>query len=388
MARSGGAHPSFLGNCPHPAAAYGEPVVDASAGRASLARIERICSDERDAKVLRVRLLDEIRRVIAFGPYVWLLTDPDTTVGCAPLADVPGLHELARLIKFKYLTDVNRWTGLIADGPASRSLSATTEGDLSRSLVWQMVMRHYDITDVASTAFGDRYGCWGFLDLWRGPGSGPYTRGETDYLSAAAPTVTEALRRAQAATFDQAPVTQRRGTGPAVLLLDDELNVISQTAAAQDWLRVLVPPAGNERAIPAAVYNTAAQLLAVERGVDHHPASARVHLAQGFWVTLRAARLDDQGAPGRASIAVTLEDTSPGERLEVFTRSFGLSPREAELLGQLATGTDTRDLAARLYLSEHTIQDHLKSIFAKTATRNRRTLLSRALGSRADDDQP
>jgi len=27
------------------------------------------------------------------------------------------------------------------------------------------------------------------------------------------------------------------------------------------------------------------------------------------------------------------------------------------------------------------VQDHLKSIFAKTSTRNRRTLLSRALGT-------
>jgi DNA-binding CsgD family transcriptional regulator len=33
-----------------------------------------------------------------------------------------------------------------------------------------------------------------------------------------------------------------------------------------------------------------------------------------------------------------------------------------------------------MFVSEHTVQDHLKSIFSKTATRNRRTLLARALG--------
>jgi DNA-binding CsgD family transcriptional regulator len=31
-------------------------------------------------------------------------------------------------------------------------------------------------------------------------------------------------------------------------------------------------------------------------------------------------------------------------------------------------------------VSEHTVQDHLKSIFAKTGTRNRRTLLARLTG--------
>jgi DNA-binding CsgD family transcriptional regulator len=33
-----------------------------------------------------------------------------------------------------------------------------------------------------------------------------------------------------------------------------------------------------------------------------------------------------------------------------------------------------------MFLSEHTVQDHLKSVFAKTAAHNRRTLLARALG--------
>jgi hypothetical protein len=36
----------------------------------------------------------------------------------------------------------------------------------------------------------------------------------------------------------------------------------------------------------------------------------------------------------------------------------------------------TRDIARLMFLSEHTVQDHLKSIFAKTATRTRRTLLA------------
>jgi DNA-binding CsgD family transcriptional regulator len=34
-----------------------------------------------------------------------------------------------------------------------------------------------------------------------------------------------------------------------------------------------------------------------------------------------------------------------------------------------------------MFVSEHTVQDHFKSIFTKTATRNRRALLARALGT-------
>ena len=65
----------------------------------------------------------------------------------------------------------------------------------------------------------------------------------------------------------------------------------------------------------------------------------------------------------------------------MFARAYALSAREAELLGHLVTGNDTRDLARLMYLSPHTVQDHLKSIFHKTSMRNRRTLLARALGT-------
>jgi DNA-binding CsgD family transcriptional regulator len=113
----------------------------------------------------------------------------------------------------------------------------------------------------------------------------------------------------------------------------------------------------------------------VEAGVDDHSPLARVHLADGVWLTLRAARLGEAD-----EIAVTIERTSPGERLDLCSRACGLTSREAELLGHLATGADTRQTAESMFLSEHTVQDHLKAIFAKTGAPNRRALLARTTG--------
>jgi DNA-binding CsgD family transcriptional regulator len=115
--------------------------------------------------------------------------------------------------------------------------------------------------------------------------------------------------------------------------------------------------------------------------VDDHPPSARVHLASGVWLTLRAARIGEPVPSGERDIAITIESTSSAERMALFVRACGLTAREAELLGHLVTGSDTRHIAQRMFLSEHTVQDHLKSIFAKTQTRNRRALLARAVGS-------
>ncbi|MGH3711969.1 MAG: response regulator transcription factor [Micromonosporaceae bacterium] len=104
-------------------------------------------------------------------------------------------------------------------------------------------------------------------------------------------------------------------------------------------------------------------------------------LADGLWVMLRAARIGDADPVGEPNIAVTIEEASQTERATLFARAFGLSTRESELLMHLMAGSDTRELARRMFLSEHTVQDHLKSIFEKTSAHNRRILLSRALGT-------
>src|ERR1700722_13397420 len=79
-------------------------------------------------------------------------------------------------------------------------------------------------------------------------------------------------------------------------------------------------------------------------------------------------------------IAVTIEQTSPGDRVALFARAFGLSARESELVGHLARGADTADIARRVFLSEHTVQDHLKSIFAKASAPRGRARLALTLG--------
>lgn len=339
----------------------------------------RICESVADARSLRLSLLDEIRHVVRFDAYAWLLTDPETSVGCAPLADVPCLPELPRLIRLKYLTGVNRWTAL--DSAPVALLRDATDGDLGRSRVWREMLCEYDVGDVASTVFSDRFGCWGFLDLWRVGTEASFTPAEAAFLTEIVEPVTAALRCCQANTFTSGSARNGRRLGPVVLLLSPDLGVLAQTAETLEYLRRLVPPSGDGLPVPAGAYNVAAQLLAVEAGVDDSPPSARVHLADGRWVTLRAARVEDAPTPAARTIAVTIEDTEPAQRLDVFSRAFGLSLREGELLRHLATGMDTREVARHMYLSQHTVTDHLKAVFAKTSAHSRRELLSRALGT-------
>ena len=165
-----------------------------------------------------------------------------------------------------------------------------------------------------------------------------------------------------------------------MLVLTDDLQPVAQTPAADGHLRTLLPTAVDQAPIPAAAFHVAGQLLAREAGIDDNPPSARVHLRNGCWVTFRADRLAPS-PPSRDLIAVTAEATSPRERASIYARVIGLSGRESSVLGRLIVGASTQELAADLFVSPHTVQDHLKSIFRKAGTHSRRVLVARATGT-------
>lgn len=333
-----------------------------------LARVEDLCTAGLDERSLRIQLRDVVAAAIPHSSYVFLLTDPSTCVGASPIAAIEGLafDRLPELIGAKYLTTVNRWTTL----DRAATLVSATEGELERSLVWRRVQEPLGVSDVLSTAFRDRYGCWGFLDLWR-IGGATFDESETRLLSSIAPVITAGIRRSLSATFYEPTAPDR--LGPVVLLLGPDLSVRAQTSSSEPWLRLLNPRDGAPP-VPAQAYNVAAQLLAREQGFDDHEPRARAHLAAGRWVTLRASRLG-------TDIAVAIEDSSVVERRELFSLLNGFTEREAEVLGLLCAGLDNREIARRLVISEHTAHDHVRSLLARSGTHTRQSLISRVLGS-------
>ena len=310
-----------------------------------------------------------------FDAYAFLLTDPATTVGCSPLAEVPDVAALPALIRLKYLTPVNRWTALPTTGCAT--LQQATSGRPEQSPLWREHLADLGILDVLSVVFTDRFGMWGFLDLWRR--ATLFTDDDAATLVAARPVITSRLREAQAATFSVTGTVPRQ-RGPGALVLSPALAVRAQTPQTQDWLATLVPPEAGRGPVPASAYNVAAQLLATEAGVDDHLAQVRVHLGAGVWLTLRADRVAGPEPVEDRDILVTMEASSPMERRDLFSRCSSLTGREDQLLRHLAEGADTRTVAGLMGISEHTVQDHLKSVFTKTSTSSRRELLAKSLG--------
>lgn len=124
-------------------------------------------------------------------------------------------------------------------------------------------------------------------------------------------------------------------------------------------------------------------------------AEARVELAQllaaagegaeaGRQADLAAGRLQALGAPQRADHARALVNglASDATRTAVGTTSPGpLSAREAEVLGLVAGGLTNGEIAARLFLSEHTVHRHVSNILTKLGQPTRAAATAYAINS-------
>jgi len=107
--------------------------------------------------------------------------------------------------------------------------------------------------------------------------------------------------------------------------------------------------------------------------------------AQGFllknidsasWYTyLRAFALDE--VPMSKEIAFQILKEFPQNK-ETIEKNMPLSNRELEILKLVAIGLVNRDIAEKLYISEHTVKSHLKNILSKLHLDNRVQLTSYA----------
>ena len=339
-------------------------------GRArSRERIERLSESSLDCELIRRETIAELQRVIGFDRWCWPLADPETLLPGSGLAEHDFGPAVPRSLELEYSSDDFAAKRVLASGPRSTgSLQVETGGDLARSPRWDEVMRPVGIGDVAAVACRDAFGCWGWIEAFRDRADRPFEEHDLDLLASVGPGLGSALRRTM---FADDGVVAVQAT-PAVILLDSNLHLVSWTAGARTWIDAL--PSARLFAqfgmLPSVIY-PAATLARTRRSAAG--AHALLRAVDGRWVMIEAAPLeghrDDQ-------IAITLRSATASETYDLLCRAYGLSRREREVVAALVAGLDTRAVAHRLFISRHTVQDHLTSVFQKVGVRSRRALIA------------
>ncbi|HEV2068221.1 MAG TPA: helix-turn-helix transcriptional regulator [Acidimicrobiales bacterium] len=72
-----------------------------------------------------------------------------------------------------------------------------------------------------------------------------------------------------------------------------------------------------------------------------------------------------------------MEPAHPGRISPLLMSAYGLTEREQEVIRLVLHGHSTTEIAERLMVSAHTVQQHLKAVFEKTGVRSRRDLVGK-----------
>lgn len=317
-----------------------------------------------DSADLRSRVLDAIRAVVPFDSACMATVDPATLV---PTALTTVGYDDPRAVLWAAQSEYG------ADPPANSFRSIVrlvTPVRLSRDVGddrWPD-SRHYaelcapfGLRDELRAVFFARDGRpWGMATMTRGPGP-PF---DHDCLRVLAPSLRDVGEGMRVTLTRQPHVgppgaggAEQEGQGPAVVVVGPDDAVVDATPRATELLRQ-VTLGGQAPALAALQFR--------HFGVE----SLRVPTHDGRWLVLRTGPFGDD------RVTVTIEQARPPDVVAIVAAVHGLTPRETDVLTEVLAG-HSRDVIARtLFISPYTVQDHLKSIFAKTGVNSRQSLLA------------
>ena len=78
---------------------------------------------------------------------------------------------------------------------------------------------------------------------------------------------------------------------------------------------------------------------------------------------------------------ICLESKDTMEPLTGNLRRFGLTRREREVAHMVCKGLRNNEISDRLYISVHTVENHLRSVYRKLGVCNRTSVVHRVMGS-------
>lgn len=321
-----------------------------------------------------------LHQLVPHDAAAWVMTDPATGFPSAPSLldgftapmDVCTEHWHREFVE----PDLNHFRHLLRARLPAASLRATA-ADPEHSARFRWFIRPLGFGDDLRAVFRLGDTPWAVTTLWRREGRPAFTAAEADFVAGLSVPLADALRNVVRADFGVGP--GNAASPPGLLMFDETSRLVSVNEHAAGWLdelpqQELIPtPFGLQ--VPLWLQVTAVRARESLAVGGDGVARTRVRTRSGRWLVGHAsATRDAEGAP--AGAAVTIESASPALLAPVAVEAYGLTAREQEITRQIAKGDGTEAIAARLFLSHHTIRDHVKSILNKVGVASRGELVA------------
>ncbi|MFB4314937.1 LuxR C-terminal-related transcriptional regulator [Actinomadura sp. 21ATH] len=318
---------------------------------------------------------DALCRAVPAEGTCLMTTDPAPLLPTAEFVEngLPAA-ELLRLVDIEIREpDFNTWARLARAGRPAGSLSEATGGDLDRSPRRREIRRPGGFADELRVVLAGGTGTWGQLTVFRETERPYFSPAEVEFAASVAPLITDGLRRGLLLDGARA---EDGDIGLLVLDADDGVRMSNKAAdRLLDELGTGDRPGTRLPLVISAVARRTRSLSATSTTpapAAARPARARARTRAGQWLLVRGSLLDDT----QPQVAVTLEVARPAEMAPLMVDAYGFTGSERRVTELVARGLSTRQIADRLHVSSYTVQDHLKSIFAKSGTGSRGDLIA------------
>ncbi|WP_051684278.1 helix-turn-helix transcriptional regulator [Blastococcus sp. URHD0036] len=348
--------------------------MDSATIERGIAGLEESCARGHDATGLFGEMSDRLQRLVPFDGALWFATDPATVLATAParIENVEDGHCETYWEREFRVEDALLFRDLARTDTGVGTLYDVTGGNPGRSARHREFGAPQGYGDEMRAALRVGTSTWGVLSLMRERGRAPFGARDVELVRAIAPVLGDALRMlavrtAAAVPADLGPGTALYGPDGVLLSLDEPAERLFQELGGPGWLPRTLPM--------TPVSAVLAQALAVEQGRERGPASARVRAATGRWLSLHASCLRGvDGQPG--PVALTIEPAKSAQLAPIIVEAYRLTVREQEITRAVARGLSNPEIAAQLFLSPHTVRDHLKAVFAKVGVASRGELVA------------
>ena len=369
----GAAHASKCGGLGCRAGVTIARVSTSRAQASSREQLRRLAVARVDSQEFRRETIAQLRRAVGFDGWCWSSVDPFTALPMSAVAENSALDGAQRrLLELEFGgADVNGYRGLARRGRPVGRLSAATGGVLERSRRWAELQGPCGIGDELRVAITVRGECWGHLVLYRGADAAAFTAADAAFLT---PLLRPWAQRHRGEALAALAGGRAGGSaaGSGVLLFEAGHRLVAGTAGAGQVLAALPRRPGH---LPLCVTAVLAWLAA--RTECTATPQLPVRDTSGRWLAVQAHRLYGAVPPGTVTVTVAAAETR--QLAPLAMAAAGLTSREREITGQILAGLPTGQIAAALHIAPYTVQDHLRSIFAKFGVTDRRQLAARLL---------
>jgi DNA-binding CsgD family transcriptional regulator len=342
------------------------------AAESSLGALERLADEAVSAQELLAQAAVRIDRVVPTDGHFMAATDPETTlcIGTGIIRALPA-EQCQPHWDYEFLVpDYIKYADVARSGRRVADIHDATGGRPERSPRFKQFSAATGYRAEVRLAFTAGDGAWGIAQLNRVHGR--FSDDEKAWLERASAAIGRGLRRAMVAQPSSSPTLFR---GPGLVLIDGGGRVVSATREAVEWLdeldaELLMSDVGDMR-LPFHAHGFATRVRAAHE--DGEPQiRSRLRTRNGVWLLMHGSVLE-----GTGQVALIIEPAKSADVAPLIVEAYGLTTRELDVTRAIARGLSTSEVAAALYLSPHTIRDHIKAIFEKVGVASRGELVHR-----------